>query len=179
MEKELIVLDTDDGVAELKTVTGWVSRHGRFYGDNEQLARYDGCTHKKCECGNTMTKGWTKCENCRHNKRLGLYNDFTFEEWDEIKPICTYDGDVYFFDTDSIEDYLEEHELEPKDLKLVICKPNYTREISDGYWEDSLPEDSDIPKELQIRLDELNKFIKTLEPLSWSPSNVRTEYKRK
>lgn len=175
-KEELVVLDTDDAAAEKKTVTGWVSRTGIFYGQNEDMARYAGCTHKKCSCGNIMTKGWTKCDVCRAIKTRERYDALPFEEWDGKKPLCTYDGDQYFFNESDIDDYCEEHEIESKDLMLVICSPNFPRQISSEYWADALPEEGDIPKELQAKLDELNIFIGTLGPLSYSPSGIRTEY---
>lgn len=60
---------------------------------------------------------------------------------------------------------------------LLICDSNYLHTINSDIWEDELPEDGDIPKELQAKLDELNQFIQTLPPISYSPSKVRTEYK--
>jgi len=68
--------------------------------------------------------------------------------------------------------------MKPEELMLVICEPNYPRQIDSSIWEDDLPEDGEITKELQAKLDEVNELIKILPPLSWSPSKVRTEYKR-
>lgn len=173
--KELIVLDTDESAAKLITVTGWVSRHGRFFGDKEESARYDGCTHKSCDCGNSMTKGWTKCDFCRSKSAAERYKALPFKEWDWAVPVC--DDEKYFFSAEEIDEYLEEHDLKPEDLSLVICTPNYFKEITSEYWEEILTEDGEIPGELQDKLDEFNKFIATLAPISWSPSKIRTEYR--
>ncbi len=173
--KEIIVLDTDDSAAKLITVTGWVSRDGRFFGDNEESARYAGCTHKSCDCGNSMTKGWTKCDSCRSKSAAERYKALPFQEWDWEVPVC--DDDEYFFSAEAIDDYLEEHDLKPEDLSLVICTPNNFNEITSEYWDGILAEDGEIPVELQNKLDELNKFIATLAPASWSPSKIRTEYR--
>ncbi|MDX5626641.1 MULTISPECIES: hypothetical protein [unclassified Brenneria] len=45
---EKIILRDSEEAASIKTVTGWVSAKGRVYGDNEDLARYDGATHQRC-----------------------------------------------------------------------------------------------------------------------------------
>jgi len=58
------VLYASDEAAQLVTVTGWRSRTGRFYGSDEHLARWDGCTHQICECGAEMPRGFTKCNTC-------------------------------------------------------------------------------------------------------------------
>ncbi len=180
METKTIILDTDEAAASQKTVTGWVSRNGRFYGKDEQLARWDGCTHKVCEkCGNQHEKTWTCCENCRRKNALERYQKYPFKEWDGKEPVCMFDGDKYFFSEEDIEMYLEDNEeLQPEDLRLVICEPNYAHEISEDWWADDLPEDGEMPKALSDKIDELNKFIKTLPPLSYSPGKVRTEYTR-
>lgn len=176
-EKELVVFPDDESAARKITVTGWVSRNGRFYGEDERMARYDGSTHSKCECGNKVTKGWIKCDSCRRKSAIERYKDYPFEEWDGKQPVYSDNYDKYFYDTDEIDDFCEDSEVEPKDLMLVICKSNYLNEIDSSIWEDKLPEDGDIPKELQDKLDELNQFIKTLPPISYSPSKIRTEYK--
>lgn len=43
-----IILPADDIAASIQTVRGWVSRTGQFCGDNEELARHLGATHKLC-----------------------------------------------------------------------------------------------------------------------------------
>ena len=46
-QQEEVVMIDDPRAATLVTVTGWRSRDGRFYGDNEHSARWAGCTHVK------------------------------------------------------------------------------------------------------------------------------------
>jgi hypothetical protein len=181
MEKEeIIILYTDDAAASLKTVTGWVSRNGLFFGSDERTARYNGSTHSKCECGKLKPRRYSRCEYCRIKHSNEMYGRYAFEEWDMKSPVCLYDGDEYFWDVDDIENYLEENGMSPSDLKLVICSPNYATEIDESLWEDDLPENSEgeLPKDLSIKISELNEFIRKMEPLSWGPSNIRTEYKR-
>ena len=47
-DKSVIMYDSPEA-ASIKTITGWVSSAGRFWGDNEHMARYDGSTHMKCK----------------------------------------------------------------------------------------------------------------------------------
>lgn len=176
MEKKILYNSPE--AAQIKTVTGWVSSDGRFCGQDENMARYAGCTHINCECGGEAKKGWTKCDSCRAKASTARYEAYPFEEWDGVKPLVEYDCDTYFFSEDDIETFLEEGELKPEDLRLVIASPNYAHEITSEYWQDSLSEDGEIPEEFQKKLDELNEFIKTLAPLSYSPSKIRTKYER-
>ena len=178
MEKEenVIVLDTDDAAAKLTTITGWVSRTGRFYYKDERLARYDGCTHKKCECGNLMSKNYTKCDACISKMKMDRYNSLPLGTWDGESPVCDYFGDKYFFDgIEEIVDYLEDENISPEDLHLVLCKPNYLGELTSEYWDGILPEEGSFPKELDDKINEFNKFITTQPPISYSPSNVRID----
>mgnify|MGYP003498694028 FL=1 len=176
-EKELVVLKDDEIAAKKMTVAGWVSRNGRFYGSDERTARHDGSTHNKCECGNKVTKGWTKCDFCISKSAVERYKAYTFQEWDGKQPVYSENYSKYFYNIDEIDDFCEDSEVDPKDLMLVICDSNYLDKIDSSIWEDKLPEDGDIPKELQDKLDELNQFIKTLPAISYSPSKIRTEYK--
>ena len=174
--KKEIILDTDDSAAVLKTVTGWVSRDGRFFGQNEQLARYSGSTHKTCSCGKIMQRDRVVCESCYASKEQERYETLPYKEWDGSTPLCIYNDDTYFFYTEDIEEYCEEREIETTDLNLVICTPNKFRKIDSEYWEEVLPDDVELPKEFKAKLDELNSFIETLPAISWSPSRVRTAY---
>ncbi|MEQ1969482.1 ead/Ea22-like family protein, partial [Xenorhabdus nematophila] len=48
MSKKIVMYDSPEA-AQIKIVTGWVSRDGRFWGDDERMARYCGATHRQCE----------------------------------------------------------------------------------------------------------------------------------
>lgn len=181
MEKD-IILDTDDVAARKITVTGWVSKSGRFYGENESLTRYEGSTHKKCDCGNVIIKRYSRCDFCNSKKEIEKYNSYPFKEWDKLEPVYSETYKKYFFSPDEIEEHivdLEDNEEEVSDLRLLICRPNKAHSVNSSIWEDILTEDGEIPSELQDKLDELNQFIETMSPLSWSPSNVRTAYNAK
>jgi hypothetical protein len=171
--EEKIVLFTSDEAAFPLTISGWKSRTGSFF-LTENSARYDGCTHKTCECGKPMKKYYLKCEDCRFISTQEQYLKLEHKAWDGTTPVCIYGTDTYFFDEDAIGDYCYDNECESKDLMLVLCEPNYLSQIESDIWEDILPEDGDIPKALQDKMDELNKFIQTLGPISWSESNKRT-----
>ncbi len=180
-EKE-IILDTDDKAAQLKTVTGWVSSDGRFWGNDERAARYSGCTHKTCECGNITEKHYIRCESCRGKASRENYKNYPFQEWDYKTPLCLHNDDRFFFDADSIEDYLADQECEPKDLMLVICEPNYLYQLNLDYWEDIFPSDDDGIESHPILYEmvkEFNAKIQKMKPVSWEHGKIRTEYKRK
>ena len=178
-EKVIIMMDSPEA-AQIKTVTGWVSREGRFFGDDERAARFNGGTHHLCECGEIMERHYTKCQICRNKKMVEKYESFPFEEWDQKVPVAIWGTDDYFWNVDDVEYYLEDNGLQPEDLQLVICYPNHPDELNAEQWYEYLPEDSDgqLPKEMEKKIAEFNEFLKTMGPLSWNQRNVRTEYKR-
>lgn len=173
------VLYDSDEAAQLVAVTGWKSRHGWFYGDNEHLARQNGCTHKLCDCGDEMEGGYSVCRKCFDQKRLTQYETMPFEEWDGKTPLVLHDDDRYFWDEDSVWDYCESDGIKPEDLRLVICEPNYAWEIeADDYYSDDLPEDQtldDVYPELATAIEKVNELIRKREkPLSWGAGKFRT-----
>lgn len=178
-DKEREVMYDSPEAAYRKTVTGWVSRHGQFWGDNEHMARYNGCTHTKCNCGNKTKRGRSKCPVCEVFAKNKRYHNLPFKEWDHKTPLALYNDDVFFFDEDAIIDYLDEYELNPEDLQLVYCRPEYLSEIDGDYWTDSLPEDGDFTKEFKDKLNEFNRFINKQGPVSWFHDKYKTEYKSK
>ena len=182
MEKEKqIMYDSPEAARYLTNIKGWVDINGRYCGNasnSEYLARWSSCTHRKCECGKLMTKGWSKCNECRAKIEIDLYNKLPFKEYNGDL-VYSHLVDEYFRDSDEIEDYCFDNDINPKDLRLVFCEPNKFSEISGDYWAEVMPEDSDdeLPTKLQEALDNLNKVISELPPASYSPGRIRTEFK--
>jgi hypothetical protein len=182
-ERPKIMYESDEA-AQKVTVTGWRSRNGHFYGDNEHLARWDGCTHQLCDCGAEMDRGYTICSACRDKKRLEQYEAMPFKEWDGIAPLTLHDDDEYFWDEDGLLEYCEMNGMKPEDLRLVICEPQYASEVEpDEYLCDILPEDqyvADIYPELADAFENLNKLIREqAKPISWTGGKCRTAVRAK
>lgn len=175
-EKE-IILPEDDRAAKLTTVKGWVSRSGRFWGNDERMARWEGSTHKKCECGQLMGRDYTRCHECQDKKSIEAYYKMPFKEWDGKVALYDDASDRYFFDEESVREYHEDEGLELKDARLIICEPNYLRTIEYDYWDDCLPEDGDLPEELVELVEKVNEYCRKSKPISWSPGKYRTEIK--
>jgi hypothetical protein len=164
--------------AQFKTgITGWVSSDGRFFGNDEHLARYAGCTHVLCsDCQAPAAKPYMRCDTCRRKFSVDSYAKLPFEEWDKEKPICLYDGHNYFFSEEELIDFLEDNELRGSDVMLVICDPIKYRQIDYGYWGDEAHEDWEPGKELVEAVEKLNGLLRKLPPHSWQPGKIRTSY---
>ena len=173
-QQEEVVMIDDPQAATLVTVTGWRSRDGRFYGDNEHAARWGGCTHVKCwTCGEPAVKGDTDCRQCRDSSAKAKYAAMPTAEWDGVAMLYSDGRDEYFYSPEDAEDSLEDGQT-LADLRLRICEPEYAREIAASDWEDQLPDDGDCdaPCWLQEAIDRFNASITGHAPLSWSPGKV-------
>lgn len=167
---EQIVMNSSPEAAELKTVTGWVSRNGHFFGKDERLARWDGCTHVSCNgCGAAVQKNRTLCEACRTAKEIERYAALPKVGWDGETPLYSEAADEYFFDRQELEDKLYDEDITAESLRLVICTPNYPSQIDYDHWCDDLPEDGELPDDIADAVTALNEVIKKSAPLSWSP----------
>lgn len=174
--EKIIMYDSPEAAQEI-TLTGWMSGDDkRFWYKDEHMARWSGCTHVKCDCGNIMTKCWTKCDTCRSKMDNERYNALPYREWDGMSPVVTRDGDKYFFNEDELIDYCEENEVDT--IELLLCVENHYSPIDTDIWADIFPEDSDgeVPKEMQEAIDNLNEVIKRMNPCSYSPGKIRTSY---
>ena len=168
-EKEM-VLNTSPEAASIQTVTGWVSRDGRFWGDDERMARYDGCTHVACnKCGEPVEKGWLACRKCRDQADTDRYNAMPRKPWDG-NMVYSQARDRYYQDPGDAEDELEEGET-LADLQLVLCEPNYGRKLDPDHFCDELPDDDEgeLPDILYDAIDAFNAAVEKVGPLSWSP----------
>lgn len=167
---EMIMMDSDEAATQM-TITGWWSRHGRFYGNDERTARHDGCTHRKCErCGEPVEKSWLVCKRCRDEADIQKFKAMPRKAWDGKAMIYSELKDQYYSDPDeALEELAYCDGLTSEDLRLIICEPNYADELDSEYWCDSIPESGDIPDWLEDAIAQFNKAIADKEPLSWIP----------
>ena len=88
------------------------------------------------------------------------------------------DPKKYFFSSDDIEWFCEEHEMETHELRLVICEPNKYRLVTSDYWDDIWPENLErLPKDIEDALETFNSVLINAKPLSWRPGKKRTSFK--
>jgi hypothetical protein len=177
-EEKIILYDSDEAaVYEERTLKGWWSKlpgnQQRFWKDDEHMARYDGCTHRKCDCGELTKKHYTACQACREKKDIEKYNKLESIEWDGETPIYSDSHDEYFFDLDILLDFAEDREVDIEDLRLILCVPQYANQIDYDYFCDQLPEDGDLPADIEKAMNVFNEVIKNSKPLSWYPGNKR------
>jgi len=179
-DKKIVMYDSPEAAKQV-TVTGWLSRLNHFFGDDEHIARYDGCTHRPCNtCGSPTEKHYIYCETCRNQREIEKYKEMPRKPWDGDGMIYSEAADKFFSDWGEVEDYLydnselpEENSLKAEDLRLVICKPQYLCEVETTYWEDALStsdgDEIDPPDEVIEALRSLNEAIKKAGPVSWQP----------
>lgn len=177
MEKDKIIMYDSPEAGRFVTVQVWEvdNPNGKIYTHQEHTARWNNCTHMKCDCGGIRPKSYTICENCIAKKKRERYNALPFEEWDLIKPVVDWDGDEYFFDIDTLNDYMYDNEIE--EIELLVCEPIHYRTIDSGTVADDSYDEWEPTKDLEDKIEEFNKFLKTLPPHSWRPGKIRTSYK--
>lgn len=180
-----IILKDSPQAAEYRTnISGWVSAKGHFYGKDEELARYDGSTHKKCEtCENVYVKEWNYaiCQSCLDSKRFSDYLKREEIPYSSDMVVVIRDSDTYFFSEEDLIDYLVDNENEFGHIYLDVCDPQYLSAIDPhSQWEDVIPIDTDFGSiasdELISALLHLNKIISNHNPVSWYPGKKRTTY---
>jgi len=181
MDTETIVMRDSNEAASIQTVTGWVSRNGTFFGEDERLARYDGSTHQKCEtCPVIVDKHRLICDACQLVRNIEKYNLREKRVWDGVTMLYSEASDRYFGDESVLVGYCEEKGCTPESLRLVICEPRCAFELEPGdIYADLIAEDCDvysIPDQIREAFDKLNEVIKTCEaPISWEPGKYAAQ----
>ncbi len=167
------------GHAAPKTLEGYeCTKCHRFYqGESaEHVANY--CCAEKAicdDCGQEFKKDhW--CKTCHQKKQRAKYDKFKVVEWDGKAPLATWDDDKFFFDVDSLHDYIDECDCSIDDLMLVMCTPDMGPTVDADIFTDHMPEDWDEPKgwdEIREAMANLNKVIHSHGPHCWWADNVR------
>lgn len=167
---EIVMFDSQEA-AQPHTMTGWKSRNGHFYAE-ENDARYDGCTHRPCnECGKPAAKAYLVCNECRNARDIARYESMPQVEWDGSAMLYSDALDRYFSDLDDASDECGDGKA-LADLRLIICEPNYARQIDEDYFCDELPEDGEAPPHIQEAIEKFNEAVASTI-LSWSPGKHR------
>jgi hypothetical protein len=161
---------------ETRTLTGYWDANGRLWENapsGEHMARYVACTHVRCNtCGAPTPKVWLMCADCRDGKAASEHATLPTAEWDGVTLLHSYVTDRYYGSPREAEDDLEDGQT-LGDLRLTICNPHFGRELDAvDNFEDCLPEDGDVPGEIQAAVDALNRVIRAHGPLSYSPGKI-------
>ena len=170
-----MILASSPEAASIQTVTGWVARDGRFWGEDERMARFCGSTHRICDVNpdHGPVENRSYCEACRAEKMEVKWQGMEKTPFlKELMPLCVFDSDRYFFDIEDLCYWLEEYELKPESVRLVQCEPVRAEPIDpNDHFIDDMPEDGEVPDALREAFDALNAVIAKCEPLSWRPAN--------
>lgn len=173
----VITPDSPEAATYRTDIRGWVSRRRRFFGDGahaEYAARHDGATHRTCEdCGDVFPQGYsTCCATCRQKRDVARYNERPRAKWDGKAMLYSEALDKFFDTPEDAMDYAyledDENPMPLEDMRLVICEPDYARTIDSDYWQDQLPDDGELPAEIEDALAEFNEAISGVL-LSWNP----------
>ena len=171
MSKQIVMRDSPEAAQYRTDLKGWVSRDGFYFGDGpqgERTARYAGCTHVPCErCDAPTPKGYTQCRGCRDLIYIAKYEAMPRAEWDGKALLYSEARDQYYSTPDDAAEDLEEDQT-LADLRLVICEPNYVRQLEPDYCCDDLPEDGDVPDDVAEAMEAFNEAVAGIV-LSWSP----------
>lgn len=174
MTDDKIILPESDEAAQYRTLTGWVDRHGRYWADDERMARWSGATHLHCDtCGAVIRKhGYTICDDCREERDVAAYNKYKTQPHDG--GWCYSEAHECFFeDEDEVEEYMAENNVTWDDLRMCATTPNYLFTIDEDTWSDVLHEDGPgLPSAVDEALSVLNSAIEKSEPISFSPTKI-------
>lgn len=165
--------------ATYETRTGWFDRHGRFHGDDEEMARLSGCTHLRCQKCQTLHPKGEPCPCCDRESLAEWWAKLPRNDWDGEAFLYSYSTNQFFNTGDDVAHYCFENNLSIDALQLVICVPSVAEPIDPlTYYEDLLPEAGSIPVELADAFDVLNGAITSRHfVLSWYPGKeVPTEH---
>lgn len=175
-QEPVIFPDSPEAATYRTDIKGWVSRKGLYYGDDEYLARHNGCTHTHCDdCGEAADHGRVYCSKCSAKRSTEKFLKLPAKEWDESTPLCLYKDDRYFYSMDDIDEYCEEYNVKPEDLQLVWCCKQPPPVFDEDYFSDWLEfiDDIEIPRGLLDAINDFNEKIRQHYPEIWIPDNIR------
>jgi len=180
MSEKQILYTSDESAKFTENMSGWVDRHGQFWGGDERSARYAGCTHIACpECGKPVIKGNLRCSDCQEKKAIEWYEKREKKEWDGKTMLYSDATGDFFQCLDDAEKYARDNECTLESLRLVLCDPVRLRTIEEDCWYNDLPDVTELPGEVIVALKNLNDVIMNAEIVSWLPGDFAVKLKVK
>jgi hypothetical protein len=167
------IMFESDEAAQYKTVQGWVSSTGQFFGDDERTARWAGSTHQLCECGNEFERGRIRCKSCQAKKDLDDYEALPKVVWDGESPLYSDTTEKYYFRGEILDEIEDDGKKDWDYYRLFHCDPVRLHQIDESEWEDELDTEDDsaeIPNGVRKALDALNEEIGKADPVAWMQS---------
>lgn len=173
-EDEVVLYDSDDAAKFVTGISGWVSRTGKFFGEDESLARWSGATHHKCEsCDNIISiRGRAKCYGCTESDKAERYSKLEKVKWDGKTPIYCEVNDKYFFDESDLADFIENSTLQYKELRPYLCKPVKYSQLDEDFFQDDLCEERELDESLVKAIEEFNKAAELAPTSCWEQSSM-------
>lgn len=96
------------------------------------------------------------------------------QEWDGETPLYSSANDLYFYDIESLSEYVDDEDVLVEDMRLVICKPITLELIDANYWLDALSEAVQaLPPGVMRAIDKLNDELNAAGPVDWVPGKYR------
>ncbi len=176
MDTKQILYSSDAAASFATGIEGWIDNKGRFFGDSEHMARYSGCTHINCaECGKPTVRYYRICRECQDKKSIERYNTKPRIKWNGKTPLYSEAHDEYFFDTESLLEYIDEHDCSIRSLRLIVCVANKFREIESDYFSDDMTDGYELPADLEDAIAALNDVIRQQPAASWSPGKYAAD----
>lgn len=172
MNKDIYVEGSDIEL-EKKTVEVYVSKKGGLF-LTEESALKDSYTHIKCSKHDKIYAKNSYCYECSEDRQLEKFYKMEEVEYDGTSWMYSEEYDEWCPDMDTAEEIAEYHEVELKDLRLVLAVPNNLHEVEEDYWEDIWYDGAQLPSEVEDALENLNKAIREHgKNFSWEAGNKR------
>lgn len=142
---------------------------GRFYGDQEEMAR--GCCYSDApcpDCGGRRSRHALRCKPCGDAATVKRWQAIEQDDVDTPFVLAQMDGDQFFFDPESLIDYCAEHKIKPSDMLLLNCKANHPPPFEMmEYLEDYIAEEGELPPGYEDAEKAVNEYLGRNMPLSW------------
>lgn len=114
-------------------------------------------------------------EEAHAKAQIERYEAMPRKEWDGKAMLYSERDDAYF-ETPEDARFANFENGEPlAAMRLVICEPNYVRQIDVDFFCDELPEDGEIPAAVIAAANEFNKAVAGII-LSWSPGKYALKF---
>jgi hypothetical protein len=165
-------------------IKGWVGPDGRYYGDDERLARWANCDLVTCSmdgCVNSVNKTYTVCDACLEKSDI--------DKWKVAEKRKPMPEDRYFYsdyldkyygDLEEAQDEAEEVGVSIADLRLYHCQRARSPEIDLHDLVADLTPDGMEPWELLtdeiiLAAENLNRLLAEHKFDSFSPTKIAVD----
>jgi|GEM_PF-1643130 len=173
---KVIFANGSESATYKENVSGWISRDGTFWGEDEEGARAHGSTHRRCgHCGNIVEK-YSYCKICDEKEKEELFKKMPEKIWNGKGVLYSRAEEWFYREWDGTNK--DGERVSFRSMKFVFCEEAEWPEICEDSFYGAMS-DGTKSTGLSRLVSNFNNDLKHIRTNSFLTVDIRAVLRRR